>query len=859
MDPRNWQTIEKVFHAALDISKPDRTAYLESACGDDNDLLREVRSLLDAFDSADGLMEDTAFNLGLGVLSAGTQAESLVGRDIGPYSIIQCLGEGGMGVVYLAQDHRLERRVALKFVSSRFTDDVWGKRQLMKEAQAAARLEHVNICPVYGYEECDGYDFIVMQYVEGNTLAKLIESRQILPEQILDIASQIVDALAMAHSHGVIHRDIKPQNIVVTGNNHIKVLDFGLAKLVQHRNPLGRSDMASETSQPGVLIGTVAYMSPEHLRGERLDFRTDVFSFGAVLYEMLSGVNPFRRQSQAETISAILIDNPPGLANQPSLINARLAQIALRCLRREREDRYQSINEVLLELIRLRDVTDTRWRRLLSQVARPVFSLLLVLALIPIVYLALKAYHPSKKPSLAVLPVLNQTVDSDADYLAVGLTEALTERLSFRSGLRVAPTTAVSKYRRTPFEPRAAGKAIGVDVFLVAAIQGEADKRVLSAGLIKAADESKIWSRDFPVTSSGILTLPEDVSEEIANELTQPFNAEERRKWERSQTRDAEARDLYFQGRYFLSNQYKDGNIEEAISRFKAAIGKDTNYARALAGLAECYILKSTVGFGPIHKEAMSFAKDYATTAESLDESLSEAHTVLGTVQLRSVWNWDAAENEYKRAISMQPDYAAAHLWYSRLLSLRGRHEESINEAGRAVDLDPDSLEARINLGLQFYFARRFDEAASYPSQVLTENPNKDNPNIRRARYLLALIRIQQGRIDEARELAQRVFDQKPVYGAAPLGYVLAKTNNQAEARKILQRLDTLSQTEAIDSQEWAVIYVGLGDHDRAFEMLQRACREKFAVLPFIKVEPLFDDLRPDPRFRDLLHCVGDP
>ncbi len=349
MAARDLQNIESVFHAALDLPRQERAAYIETACQGDRQLYVEVSSLISALESSEDFLDDPVVSLGMGVLSQSAEP-SLIGKTIGPYKILSLLGKGGMGEVYLAEDTRLERKVALKFLSEALTGDSWAKRQLAKEAQAAAMLDHPNICTVYGLEEIDGYSFIVMQYVEGETLADLICQGALESDQVTDIARQIVGAVAEAHAHGVIHRDLKPKNIMVTATGQVKVLDFGLAKTVA---PPGAAESVSQLSQAGVLKGTVAYMSPEQLRGEKLDFASDVFSLGTVLCELLTGSNPYVHGNTAETIAAILTLQP-GWSNRARVDTCReLNRIVVRCMQKDRAARYQSAGELKLELERL--------------------------------------------------------------------------------------------------------------------------------------------------------------------------------------------------------------------------------------------------------------------------------------------------------------------------------------------------------------------------------------------------------------------------------------------------------------------------------------------------------------------------
>ncbi|HYP28676.1 MAG TPA: serine/threonine-protein kinase, partial [Blastocatellia bacterium] len=467
MNPNDWRRTEELFHKVVGLSPEERAAYLDQACPDDASLRAEVESLITAFENQRGFLERPAFSLGMKMLSGESKEESLDGKLIGPYRVHSLLGEGGMGKVYLAHDGLLDRKVALKFLSHKFTDDAWAKRQLIKEAQAIARLDHPNICAVHGFEEHEGYAFIVMQYVEGETLASLIQRGLPEAEQIPRLAVQIVSALVEAHSHGIVHRDIKPQNIMVAANGQAKVLDFGLAKLIQQKQDVLNAG-ESESSQLGLVLGTVAYMSPEQLRDERLDFRSDIFSFGIVLYEMICGRNPYSRATKADTISAILTSGPEWPPKLPTDIQARLAAIAQKCLRKEREQRYQSASELLLALDNPDKRNPTPWPRPIRLSLR-MYAVLALLLLI-IITASFVYFRPVRARTLAVLPIVYEYANANTEYLGEGLTESLINKLSSISTLEVKPLTMVSVYKNQKVDPVQFGRDLNVDLLFLGTI-----------------------------------------------------------------------------------------------------------------------------------------------------------------------------------------------------------------------------------------------------------------------------------------------------------------------------------------------------------------------------------------------------
>ncbi|HKQ06521.1 MAG TPA: protein kinase [Blastocatellia bacterium] len=852
MEHKDWQRAEELFHALLELPAEQRCAYFDHACPEDAALRAEVESLLSAFESRRGFIEQPAFGLGMSVLSGASARESFLGKLIGPYKILMLLGEGGMGEVYLADDLRLGRKVALKFLSAKSVNDASAKRRLMKEAQAAANLNHANICTIHGLEEIDGYSFIVMEYIEGETLASLIQQGVLDLKQIPDLAIQAVRALAEAHSHGLIHRDIKPQNIIVTSSGQVKVLDFGLAKVIQQRNPArGAAHSESHNSQLGLVIGTLTYMSPEQLRTERLDFRSDIFSFGVVLYEMISGSNPYLRRSDAETISAILTADPPPLTSITSDITAELSLIAQRCLNKSREQRYQSASELLLSLDHCRT----------ALAAQPQLSLyfrlrsLVVLALTFLLLMGVTLIHSrvTGVRTLAVLPMSNDSGDVSRGELSEGLMDGLINRLSQLSKLKVKAPAYVSAYKDESLDPQKAGRDLNVDAVLYGSIMRRGESLVLRISLINSADGSQVWGAEYDVSPAEMQTLQEEISGKIVSSLQLSLSEDEKGHLRAQQTLNPEASKWYYRGLYYW--KWRDEkNIRIAIDCFNQAIRLAPAFAKAHAGLADCYVLLSTVAYGPplTTKEAMTKAKAAALAALEIDDSLCEAHTSLGTVLLKYDWNWQEAEREFKQAISIKPNYAPAHLYYSYLLSLMGRWSESIVESETAKELEPFSPMSNINLARALYFARQYDRAAGSLLKYLEENPDDA-----KALNVIGFIYQQKGMSKSAIESFEKLYSLSKVYGAAPLGYAYAMAGRRADALRILSELDELSKQTTIPPQEKAIIYIGLGDKDETSLLLQEACRERFTSLPFLIIDPVFASLRSDPRFADLLRCAN--
>jgi eukaryotic-like serine/threonine-protein kinase len=844
MNDNNWQRAEELFHVAIGLSAEERAAYLDEACQDAS-LRAEVESLIAAFENKQEFLKRPAFSLGMKVLSADSEVEALVGKQIGPYKIHALLGRGGMGEVYLAQDTLLDRKVALKFLSNGFTDDAWAKRRLMKEAQAIACLDHPNICVVYDFEEHDGYHFIAMQYIEGETLASLIRRGVLEAEQIPRLAIQIVSAVAEAHSHGIVHRDIKPQNIMVADKGQAKVLDFGLAKLVQQK-PDALNMAESESSQLGLVQGTVAYMSPEQLRAERLDFRSDIFSFGVVLYEMISGRNPYSRESNADIISAILKDDPEPPESLSSGVKPGLAAITQKCLRKDREQRYQSASELLMDLDNPPNEAAPRpkWRAYFDIRGFAAAALLLLL----IIMILFVFFKPQGVRTLAVLPIVNKSNDDNAKFLTKGLTEGITNRLSGLSKLKVKAPTSIPDYENEETLLRA-GSDFKVDAVLIGTLTKENEFLALEVKLVNSADGSLIWQGKYTVASGELMSLQSNIAYKTASSLQLSLSEDEKRLLFARPTESEEAFRRYVYGRYYW-NDRDEKNIKRAISYFDQAVKLDPSFAKAYAGLADSYVLLSTVAYGrPLStREAMNNARWAANMALEIDDTLAEAHTSKGVYLLRYEWDWQEAEREFKRAIELKPGYAPAHFWYSSLLGLMGRGDESIRESEIAMDFEPFAPSSMMNVGRAYNYSRHYDKAIDYCLMNLERNPDH-----LATLNVLGYAYLHKGMLKESIEVFQKLYATKPIYGAAPLGFVYARAGRRSEALEILNEL---SKEATTPPQEKALIYLGLGDKEQAFALLQQSCNDRFATFPFLMMEPFLDGFRSDPRFIELIKCA---
>lgn len=861
MKVKDWQQLEDLFHSALSMTAGQRTDYLAAACAGDESLRAEVESLLRAFEGGRGLLEQPAFSLGMKVLSDDAEAGALEGGAIGPYRIVRLLGRGGMGEVYLAEDDRLGRRVALKFFTSGVLGGDIAREQLAKEARSAARLDHPNICAVHDLEEIDGHNFIVMQYVEGETLDSLLSGEALGPTRAFRLAEQVVAALAAAHAQGVIHRDVKPQNVMVTADGQVKVLDFGLAKVVEQMQE-GAPTGQSRLSNAGLIVGTVPYMSPEQLRGESLDFRTDVFSAGVLLYELFSGTNPYKRGSEAETISAILTSPMPRLSQSEPKVPRELDALLRRCTEKEKARRYASAREMLAALTKLREKPA---HRLTPGVAATFLALALLAAVLSTAYLrnarvaapanvlqteanaavAGEAGAPVVKDlALAVLPLFSEDGNPEAESLASGLTASLVSQLSRLSRLRVKAPSSIPALRDVGRNAHKVGRDLNADAVLVGRIKGSRRGMTLRASLLRTRDGVTIWEGEYLLQGDGVPRLHKELAEKVVQTLHTPVSESDRILLTKHQTESAEAYRLYLRGRHFWYKRDKE-NISKAIDYFKQATEADPLFALAWTGLADSYAQLPTVAYGSVPTgEAMPMARAAARKALEIDSDLCEAHVSLGVVKLRYEWDWQGAEREFTRAIELNPENASAHFWYASLLNVTGRPTEALAESERAKEIDPFSPLVIMNLGRAYYRARDYDRAIDYLEKAVAEDPKNSS-----ALYVLGYVYLAKRMHEEARKVFEKIFSTNKWLAAAPLGHTYGRLGMRAEALKILKEMD---RKKDIPAQERAIVYIGLGDNDRAFAWLEDAYRERFGSLVSLTCDPIFEGLRPDPRFAAL-------
>jgi len=744
----------------------------------------------------------------------------MIGEFISHYKVIEKLGEGGMGEVYLAEDTKLNRQVALKFLPSRLAADSSFKARFMREAQAAAGLNHPNIITVHEVAEYESRPYIAMEYVEGESLKNLIVKKELPVEQVIDLAVQICEGLAKAHLMGIVHRDLKSQNVLIDQDGRVRICDFGLAKVKKD----------AMLTKLGTTVGTVAYMSPEQARGEKVDHRTDIWALGVVLYEMLTGEMPFKGEYDQAVIYSILNEEPAPMTSSP----IELKQLVGKALAKNPDDRYQTASEVLGELRSVKEGFESGVTKTLRASA-------------------------STSPSVAVLPFTNLSADKEQEYFCDGMAEEIINALAHLEGLRVVARTSSFSFRGKEIDVREVGRKLRVGAVVEGSVRKVANRLCIGVQLVNVADGYHLWSEryDRDISQSccpdDIFCIQDEISLAVVDKLKVKLLGKEKARLVNRHTQNLDAYSLYLKGRYFW-NKRTEESLTKAIDYFKQAIEKDPDYALAYVGLADSHILLAEYSLVP-PKDAFPRAKAAVMKALEIEETLAEAHTSLAYIKTLSDWDWMGAEKEFKQAIEFNPGYATAHQWYAEHLTMTGQYAEAIQEFKRAKELDPLSLIIGVASAVTLFCGTRWYERVIEECQKVLEM----DPNFGGALNVLGMVYRERAMYEEAIAAFRkaRTFDEGNTWVTGELGHVYAVSGKRSEAQQIVGELEQLSKRSYVPPDNIALVYLGLGDKDLTFEYLEKAYQDRCVGLSWLNADPIFKSLRQDPRFVTLLKRIG--
>jgi eukaryotic-like serine/threonine-protein kinase len=904
-----WQQVDQLFHSALEREPSERSAFLAEACAGDRVLRDEVESLLASHEQAGSFIEAPAADVAA-ELFADNKTALAAGRTLGPYKIVALLGAGGMGEVYLAQDTRLGRKIALKLLPARFTKDEDRLHRFEREARAASGLNHPNIVTIHEIGRVDGAHFIITEFIEGETLRQRMAGKVLKLRESLDAAIQMAGALGAAHKAGIVHRDIKPENIMLRPDGLVKILDFGLAKLTQQQQPGTESEASALTivdTRIGLVMGTVTYMSPEQARGLAVDARSDIFSLGIVIYEMIAGRAPFDGATTSDVIVSILEKQPPPLAQYAPEVPTDLESIVEKALAKDRDGRYQTAENLMIDLkslneelelksklgaaaragsvdvgsmatgFRLSVETDEQLTNGTGQAkaARATSSAeyligeikkhkraaalgLVTLVIAAIAGLLFLSMNKAKPPvssvvmkTIAVLPFKPLAADSRNESLEMGMADTLINKLSPISQVIVRPISAIRRYTALEQDPIAAGRELRVDYVLEGNLQIEGEKTRATVRLLSVKDGSAVWTDKCDQACSNLFELQDAIAERIARSLSLQLTGEEVKQLTKHYTENAEAYQFYNLGMYHFRKFTREG-FNKSIEYYAQAIKIDPNYAMAYVGLAGAYASLGQRGYW-VPNEARQKYEWAALKAVELDDTLPSAHAVLGYVK-KNNWDWAGAEQELKRGLELDPNSFDANFLYYAFLRDAGRPDEALPYAKRAEELGVVTQEPSV--AVVYMFKRQYDTAVELFLEAIKRNPKAPFSHLRLGQIYLAKRMYAEG-IAEIQIAMSLNNVPEELNGYPTLAYAYAMAGKRNEAMKILNQQKELAKRQYISPLNFAVIYTGLGDKDRAFEYLEKAYEERVQLLIHLARSPTFDSLRSDRRCEDLLQRMN--
>jgi TolB-like protein/Tfp pilus assembly protein PilF len=864
MEPRRWVRITDIYHATIARPPEERASFLGEECHGDESLRKQVEAMVKSHERSGDFIESPAFAVAPELLIEEPSGD-LIGQLIGHYRIESLLGVGGMGEVYLARDERLGRKVALKLLPERLIADETQLSRFEHEARSASALNHPNILTVHEIGAEGNRHFIATEFIEGITLRALLARGRMNLHDALEIAVQVASALAAAHETGVVHRDIKPENIMLRPDGYAKVLDFGIAKLTEQQPGSDSHEIGTTKlqTQPGLVLGTAHYMSPEQTRGQPVDARSDIWSLGVVLYEMVGGIPPFKGETPSDCIATILTTEPPPLSGVLPDVPMNLQAIVQKALRKNSNERYQTIKEMLADLRNLKEGREA------ERSSRPVFSKIkrhkraaLVALAAAMLAAAAFAYHfylatpapSSNEKSIAVLPFADLSQGRDQEYFCDGIQEEILTRLSKVADLKVISRTSTQRYKDSPNNLLEIAKRLGVAHILEGTVRKSADQVRVNVQLINAQNDSHLWADKYDRKLIDIFAVESEIAGKIADTLQAKLSTAEQKVLNARPTESTEAHQLYLRGRYVMEKR-TPADLNKAADYFNQAIAQDPNYAAAYAGLADCYVFLPQWKQGPV-AEYLSKARAAANKALQIDGNLADAHVSLGMVAFGEKLDLREAKREFERAIQLNPNYALAHycLGYSVLLAL-GNHDQAIAALKRAIELDPVSGVINTNLGCAYMLARRYPEAIAQLRKTI-----ELNPGFAYAHAILGEALELNGQLDDAFAEYEKSYNAGHDFrGLMMMARVHGLKGDRAKALRMFEQAKQLNSPD-IWAFGCAMVYLGLGDRNEALNWLEQSYQQKeFINVSTIKDDPLFDPLHGDPRFEKLVNQIMSP
>jgi serine/threonine-protein kinase len=858
MSPERWKKIEQLYHSALELDSSEQSEYLAKACDGDDELRQRVASLLREKTSAANLLDQPVWDAARNLIEQTARPKPAPGSQLGPYQIEAPIGSGGMGEVFLAHDTRLRRTVALKVLRPESVADPGRKGRFLQEARAASALNHPNIVALYDISSDNGTDFLVLEYVPGKTLNDLITPAGLSISEILLYSVQAAGALAAAHAAGIIHRDIKPANIMVTPQSQVKILDFGVAKLTERTIDGAEDETRTQCTVPGVIVGTVSYMSPEQTRGDSVDARSDIFSLGCVLYQAATGRLPFQGPSALSIMHEIATANPPVPSNIRSNLPTEFDRIICRALAKDKEQRYGSATEFADALQAFQQELARTPRKVPHVVSRAWRWAAIAAAAVTMVWLGStfrsSLFKRADVATVAVLPFEDLNADPFQPYVSQGITEDIITQLgrAGSSGFGVIAGPSVWRYRNKHPAPSQVGADLGAGYVLTGSIRREASRMRITARLTRSRDAVQIWADSFNGPSDAALSLQDDVSAAVARAVGTQIAGSAQKTLERRQAIDSEAYDLYLRGRFYW-NQRTEVSLRQAAEYFQQTISRAPGYAPAYAGLADSY---AALVYGCYLAPAEGFPKVRAALqrARELDPQAPEVFASEGYMNMYFDWDFGTAARNLEHAIALNPNYAPAYDWLGVLRTAMEDFPAASRALERARQLDPASLPILTDVGFELHYSKHNKEAEGALRKVFALDPN------------FPLAHFWMGRVLSAEGDCANALSQLGTLSSGPLrdwqpliaghGYVSAACAHRDLAQQDLKRLEDMGKTRFVMSYGKALIHSGLGDREQTLVWIRKAVEERSHWMVWIRLDPRFSALRSDSRFQGFVRTV---